>query len=267
MGRSDPSKQQTGPGPSVHPDARAGGGGPGYFRDANSILNDDRLFGTVRHAKSPASRLRFAQTAVMLASAGTVGVNQKKPPKTKPLTKSLAKQSGREVNLDVRLLVLADKINDKNVADSSAKTRVMRSSGLENIVGIQWATSNGKITKITKKLIIRGTYTIRISYGRKSRPTLLALYGRGTTKQDKNKGDITLGFHEGCHRQEYLDYFTNNKIPTFTAKVGMSEVDFEAEIEQFNLDFETFGQGILQLGPAVDEVGYKLSQCKAAGKC
>lgn len=266
MGIPAPEKARRAKRP-IHPDARAGGGGPGYFRDANSVLNDDSYEGTVRHAKSPAGRLLIADAGSTLAS-GAWSTKKKKPPKTKPTSKVLATQGGPEVNLDVRVRVLPDRKNATGIPATSAKTTIQPSSGLRTIAPMQWRTSAaGKITAITKKLVVRGTYTIRTSYGKKAKPTDVSRYGRGTTPKDKSAGDVTLGFHEWCHQQEYLDYLDTHAFPKFTGKVGMSESDFSAAFDKFANEFQAFGDGILALGPGVDEVGYTKSRCEREGKC
>ena len=266
-GADSAKKRKHGKSRKVHPDARAGGGGPGHFRDADSFRGDDKPWDTVRHAKSPAGRALAEDAKAKSASGAAAAVKVQKPPKTTPLSKSLVNQSGPEINMDVRLQVLADHLKDGSIAAESAKTRIMPSNGLKKIEAMSWRRMNGKVSSITKKLVVRGVYTIRTSYGKKAKATDPSSYGRGTTAQDKASGNITLGFHESCHRKEYLDYLTNTAFPKLTAKVGMSESDFQAAVDQFIADFEQFGADIEQLGPNVDEVGYTLSQCQADGKC
>lgn len=267
MGAGDPNAKPAGKGGTIHPDARAGGGGPGYFRDASPVIGDDVLQGTVRHAKSPANRLRLDETAGLPAGAGATAANKKNPPKTQTLERQIAAQSGPEMNIDVRVRVLADRKKDPGVPSKSGKTRVMPSSGLKNIAGMAWNTLDGKVTAVTKKLIVRGVYEIRTSYGSKASASQDSLYGRGTTTADKAAGTITLGFHEWCHQQEYLDYLLNTPFPTFAGRLKMKEDDFQAAVDQFNADFEAFSQGLADLGDAVDEVGYTKSECAADGKC
>jgi hypothetical protein len=60
-------------------------------------------------------------------------------------------------------------------------------------------------------------------------------YGRGTTPEDIAGGRITprstsLGFHEGSHGLDFVEFLQNNPPPAFTGSVGMTESDFKAAI-------------------------------------
>lgn len=267
MGLAAPEKNSKPSEEGIHPDARASAGGTGYFRDMNPVLGDDVLSGTIRHARSPSSRLSIAHTSVALASAGAHAGKAKKPPSTKTLTKIIANESRAEVNIDVRVRVLPDNQNDRSIAAGSAKTRIMISRGLQSIAALSWDTRNGKVSGLSAKLVVRGVYEVQTSYGRKSKPTDPSRYGRGTTVKDKGAGDVTLGFHESCHREEFLDYLLNTPFPQFSGRIGMSESNFVDADTKFRQELGVFTRALTGLGAAVDEVGYKKSQCIADGKC
>jgi hypothetical protein len=266
MGATDPRKRNPDSMPDTHPDAPAGGGGPGRFRDANSFLNDDRLSETIRHTKTPSSRFWLAQANVGVASA-TGAMKAKKPPKTKVSTSTLVTLSTPEVDFDIEVRVLADRLNFGKIGAKVAQTRARPVGGVKQSKGMKLQAQDGKVVGLTRKLVIKGSYRIQTRYGRKAKSTDVSVYGRGTTAQDKTSGNVTLGFHEWCHQQEYLDFFTNNPFPVFTGKIGMSEEDFLEAAEQFNNDFDAYVAALKSLGPNVDEVGYKKSQCIADGKC
>lgn len=59
------------------------------------------------------------------------------------------------------------------------------------------------------------TWTIQTSFMRGVSPSGQQSYGRGTTKEDVDKGDTTIGFHEGEHGRHYLDYLEKNLPPEF----------------------------------------------------
>jgi hypothetical protein len=258
MGGADPKTGDRKPTGDVHPDARAGGGGPGYFRDASSFLDEPSA---VRQARSPAKRLRVAQAIAPAAAA-----KAQKPPSTVTLTKSLIAPKNAVIDFDVRVSVLADQHNSRSVPTNMGKTTVSLSGGLKRIPAMSWTTANGKIARITAKLIVRGVYSIRTSYGRGAKPKDVSLYGRGTTKADRASGNVSLGFHEWCHQQEYLNYLTTTPFPVFGGTVGMTEDEFLAAKEAFDSGWASFGDDLDALGDAVDEVGCTKTE-HLAGTC
>jgi hypothetical protein len=252
----------------VPPNAPAGGGGPGHFRDADSFRADEDPDETVRHAKAPAVRMLATDAAAQPTSGSAGAAKRQPPPQTTTMTKQIASQSGPEVTMDVRMLVLADEMNDSTVKKpASAETRVLVSPGLRKVEGMSWKAANGKVTAITKKLVVRGTFSVRTSYRPGADPNHNSEYGRGTTAQDKASGNVTLGFHESCHREEYIDYLTKTPFPTFKGKVGMSEADFQAAVDEFTEAFKAFGAGYQGLGSAVDDVGDCTQSDWEAGRC
>jgi hypothetical protein len=63
-------------------------------------------------------------------------------------------------------------------------------------------------------------------------------YGRGTTREDIAGGVVTprsttLGFHEGSHGVDIVKFLESNPPPAFRGAVGMTKVDFEAEITRW----------------------------------
>jgi hypothetical protein len=252
----------------VPPNAPAGDGGPGHFRDADAFRADEEPDETVRHSKTPVVRAFAPDAAAQPTSGPAGGVTRQPPPKTTTLDTVLATQSGPEVNMEVHMLVLVDQMNDDTVpSKASAETRILLSPGLERIEGAEWETMNGKITKVTKKLIVRGTFSIQTSYRPGADPNHDSKYGRGTTAADKASGNVTLGFHESCHRDEYIAYLTSTPFPKFNGKIGMSEKEFKAASKEFNDAFKAFGAGYRKLGAAVDEVGDCKQSDWQAGRC
>lgn len=63
-------------------------------------------------------------------------------------------------------------------------------------------------------------------------------YGRGTTPEDIAGGRVTprstsVGFHEGSHGLDYVEFLQNNPPPQFTGRVGMTVQQYEAAITQY----------------------------------
>jgi hypothetical protein len=84
------------------------------------------------------------------------------------------------------------------------------------------------------------TMTIQTTYG----PTVTAqsgsAYGRGTTQGDVQSGNTSLGFHEGNHGLDYMDYLRTNPLPVFTGKVGMSVAEYTEASQQFLKDMQEY---------------------------
>jgi len=80
--------------------------------------------------------------------------------------------------------------------------------------------------------------------------------------------DTTLGFHESCHRADYLQYLRSNPLPAFSGRVGQRVSDFTSASERFNTAWEAYFPAMDAYSKQrTDEIGYTLSQCKADGKC
>jgi hypothetical protein len=259
-GGGDPKRKAAGP-VRARPTSPAGGGGPGHFRDADSFRADEKRSETVRHAKAPAARLKVSAPA----ASGTAKI--RKAPVTKPYAKQLVAVTGPAVAGGVRLEVLADQMNDPTIEPpSSAETKLEESYEFGDG---SWQTVNGKITSITKKMVFRASFTIRTHYLPGASPNDTSKYGRGTTRADKAAGNVTLGFHESCHRDEYIKYLTSTPYPKFKGKVGMTEEEFAAAVEEFDEAVKAFHAGIHadSLGEAVDEVGDCTKSDWEAGRC
>jgi len=107
-----------------------------------------------------------------------------------------------------------------------------------------------------------GTLTIQTAYGPHATPSDRSAYGRGTTDQDVANGNNTLGFHESCHREDYLSYLRNNPLPEFTGRIGMTTDDFRAALEAFHKAINTYFEAMDQYSQAhTDCVGTLGTMC------
>jgi Domain of unknown function (DUF4157) len=97
---------------------------------------------------------------------------------------------------------------------------------------------DGKITSI--KPMPPVTMTIQTTYG----PTVTAqsssAYGRGTTQADVQAGNTSLGFHEGNHGLDYMDYLTANALPVFAGAVGMTVQEYSLAAQKFQKDMQEY---------------------------
>ncbi|HEY6866138.1 MAG TPA: hypothetical protein VI792_02710 [Candidatus Eisenbacteria bacterium] len=125
---------------------------------------------------------------------------------------------------------------------------------------------HGTITSLVGKTEIKGTIRIQTVYGPKATPGMSSGYGRGTTAEDVKNGNTSLGFHESCHREDFLTYFSKNPLPTFKGKVGMKRADFDAAANRFIKEVrDYFTRAEKDSLDRTDEVGYTLSEYRAKG--
>ena len=93
--------------------------------------------------------------------------------------------------------------------------------------GNNWTGPKKIISKLTgPPPVVKAT--IQTVYAPNAKPADPSAYGRGTTVDDRCGGTITLGFHESCHRQDYLDFIGANAPPKFGGRVGMTEAEYQA---------------------------------------
>jgi hypothetical protein len=266
----------------AHPKANAGGGGPGGFRDSDPLgLNLD-LAPPLPHPQSPEARylalnddkkktiLRVAKANASSATgqkAKTSAVAQNAPPATVPQTISVRQEQSAEVDIDVSVQVFADgNSNDPSITGARTDFDSTGVTGATPSYQTEFHGKNEIVSALTSKFTLKGTITIQTLYGPTGSPTQTSAYGRGTTPQDEQNGDTSLGFHESCHRQDFLNFLKNNSLPAFTGKDGMKKQDFEAAVRKFRQEFlDYFKRMKADSLNNTDEVGYKLSEYKKKG--
>ena len=204
----------------AHPDSPAGGCGPGGSSQPGP-LGSHRL-GRSRdhlslHPRSPA--VRFAPM-----NLGSPSGKGSKPSKAATETKpeSLKVKSGdQEITVEILRDGRARTIADENGRQRTdmAKTRPKWS----------WKTGSNGRPQITIK--------IQTTYASKAQSWQPSAYGRGTTDADKAAGNTTLGFHESCHRRDYIGYLEEHPLPTYSQDRG--EQDFNTAIQSYIDDMET----------------------------
>jgi len=128
--------------------------------------------------------------------------------------------------------------------------------------------ADGKIQNFVGKFVWRGTVSIRTSYESQSSARQLSGYGRGTTREDVSQGNITLAFHELCHRLDYRNYLQSYPLPDPPGlQIGMKAKDFDAAIEKFREAFRKYEKDMAASSwNRTDEVGHKKSTWRRTGK-
>lgn len=246
-----------------HPNAPQGGGGPGMF------AQQQPLSGSGNHSSTnfnQNSMHRFhPQSAKPLggAPAQLAALKKNPPPATKPEKIKLKSQKSRVVEVELYIEIKADE--RKGVMSGDAKTEYKLPS--YSFPGYRH-DSSGKIIRFNGRYEWKGSIVIQTFYGPGAYPKDLSCYGRGTTKTDVQKGDITLGFHESCHREEYVKYLNDHPLTIPDLKVGMTVHEYESEQQKFKQERENYNKAMEQYSyDNTDEVGHKKSQKAQTGKC
>lgn len=139
--------------------------------------------------------------------------------------------------------------------------------GAGEVPGYKWSGPKKIITELTGPMPII-TATIQTFYNPNAKATDLSAYGRGTTSEDKRNGNATLGFHESCHRTDYVAYIAANPLPIFSGKAGMTEDEYKAATKSYLAAIKNYHAKCLKASEdKTDEVGSpKKSQYKARNK-
>ena len=238
----------------AHPDSPAGGGGPGHFSTIPLRLDESDLPSPWRPGPLAAVPLQGKPVPAPInpppvASAEALGVCKH------------IQDATHDVHIEAEILADGGK-----PPTTGAETRFSAAKGFSSP---QAKTAGNKVVSFTSKLVWKGTITIQTAYASASKPADPSCYGRGTTAEDVKAGNITLGFHESCHRADYKSYVTNHELPDPpTFSVGMTIDEYKRAHAGFAAALDTY---FLEMERAsvrnTDEVGHSLSTRKATKKC
>jgi hypothetical protein len=204
----------------AHPDAPAGGGGFGSFRSPAPLGTDGDLYDPVPHPLAPAAR--FVDLDLLRDKAVELQQALQKPP-------PLVTREKKKTIHGVKVTIEPDEYMSPEVKADRAETTAQFEASAP---GAEF--DRGRVTKIEGDPEI--TLTILTRYGSSVDPSDTSTYGRGTTCEDKNNGDTSLGFHESCHRQDATDFLKdqqNHPLPQFKGKVGMTEAEYRKAQKDF----------------------------------
>lgn len=204
----------------VHPDAPQGGGGAGYFRTPGAVAGEGEL-ATLPHPDAPAATTMDPVQQQQAQALQDAAAARKPPP--------LVDADGPEQDIQgMKVTVLQDAYGIASAGD--ATTEMKESGG-----GAKFSGDIGNFTWET----FPWTVTIQTLYG-SGQPDADSLYGRGTTPEDIKNGNVTLGFHESCHRQDLLDYLKNNAPPAFTGVPKMTTAEANAAISKYKTECKAY---------------------------
>jgi hypothetical protein len=242
-------------GPIGHPHSPAGGGGPGASarftleHQASDDLPDPWQPG-------PAQPVPLE------------GAPAPSSPKTPPATNARSLGTLKSVQNDLMdVEVDAEIVADGTQGSSGAET-TFRGGQVTSSPGYD-ADAHGKITRFSGKFTWKGTVVIQTAYGPGAAPDQVSCYGRGTTAEDLRDGNVTLGFHESCHRDDYAGYLKANSLPDPPAmSIGMKAKDYDAATADFGKALKAYFKAMKDDSIATtDEVGHKRSTWQRTGKC
>jgi hypothetical protein len=199
----------------------------------------------------------------------------KKPPQTKTQKFQLLKYSTTVLDVDISVEVLPD----GQTADASKAGKGVTSCIKVGSIGPKGEFTDTPtmmkqrqggadvVVRIGQRAQVKGLLRIQTVYGTGASPAGFSAYGRGTTPQDVFAGNVTLGFHESCHQQDYLDYLRTAPFPGLHAKIGMTIQDFQAAYRRFEAAVEAYFKRMHDISyRCTDEAGYKKTTYKAQGR-
>jgi hypothetical protein len=185
------------------------------------------------------------------------------PPATNPQSLGVVKQAQNEfADYKIEAEIVADGAGGVTTGAKTDFARVASSSPSYEAV-------NGKITKFAGKFTFKGTITIQTKYAPDSNASTLSCYGRGTTDTDVKNRDITLGFHESCHRADYQAFLKANDLPEPPAmSIGMKASDYDKATAAFAAALNKYYKDMeAESIKKTDEVGFTLSKANKTNSC
>jgi hypothetical protein len=240
----------------AHPSAPLGAGGPGNF-SSPVPLNADA--GSDLPSPWQPGPLGIDPPAIPTDTPTPANA----PPATNPRSLGVVKQVQNEfADYKIEAEIVADGSGGVTTGANTSFTRVASNSPTYEAV-------NGKITKFSGKFTFKGTITIQTKYASDSNPSTLSCYGRGTTDADVKNRDITLGFHESCHRADYQAFLAANALPDPPAmSIGMNASDYDKAAAAFSAAITKYYKDMeADSIKNTDEVGFTLSKSNKSGKC
>jgi hypothetical protein len=239
------------------PSAPAGGGGTGNFASPVALNGN------------PGSNL---PNPLQPGNIGTVPLDTptpapkpaNAPPVTSPASLGTIKEvQSQFVDYKIEAEIIADGTGGVSTGADTSFTKIASTSpGYD-------ADADGKITKFNGKFTFKGTIQIQTNYAADSTASTLSCYGRGTTSTDVANRDITLGFHESCHRADYQAFLKAKALPDPpTMAIGMKATDYDkaaaavsAAIKKFFADMKADSIS------KTDDVGFTLNKSNQTNSC
>lgn len=234
----------------AHPDAPAGGGGPGLFRQPGAMSTEGGR-AMLPHPDSPAAADLDPQRLDAAQGEQDKKVKRQPPPVVKD-----------ESTQDIQGMTVILYPDAHGISGAGSATTQLDES--EGGASYDFDKGTGKVTVVRP---LAWKVEIQTRYGTGD-PDDDAAYGRGTTDEDKAAGNVTLGFHESCHRADILAYLQQHAPPALPDLVGKTKAQADTAIASFKTESKAYFQAARKHSETVtDEVGKpKRSEYLAAQK-
>jgi hypothetical protein len=248
--------------------------GPGRYRSPKCLGLDADLFTPVPHPRSPAGRYQGIEHGQASAQSGGSRkatprrVARNDPPLKADLQKIQVKaEKNAEVDIDLVVEVHPDGKTTDKAQTGKAETK-------PDVTGVRVlfpdrSVASSKpdvVASVDSPLVVKGTIKVQTVFGPGASPKDKSGYGRGTTKEDREAGNTSLGFHESRHRADIIAYLRDRPLPRFGGKVGMTMKEFDAAQKTFSRELQNYFDQIEVFSrQQTDEVGYKRSQYEKDG--
>jgi hypothetical protein len=174
------------------------------------------------------------------------------PPVTTPASLGVIKEIQNEfVDYSIKAEIVADGSGADTSTDFTMPTSKAPAYDLNGV----------KIIEFISKFTFTGTIQIQTTYPPDATANSLSGYGRGTTATDIKNRDITLGFHESCHRADFQAYLKANALPDPPRmSKGMNEADYLKAVAAFGVAIKKYRADMKADSiQKTDEVGFTLS--------
>lgn len=141
-----------------------------------------------------------------------------------------------EVKYSVKGVDVTIRQDGRDPRVSGAETRLHFNPGT-----ISASAPSGTVSSFT---VPTPAATIQTFYGPGTTTRSTSAYGRGTTTEDVAGGRVTphstsVGFHEGHHGLDFVEFLESNPPPAFTGAVGQTNAQFNAAITLWNAAWAT----------------------------
>ncbi|HVI43437.1 MAG TPA: DUF4157 domain-containing protein [Chitinophaga sp.] len=134
---------------------------------------------------------------------------------------------------DFDIVVKPDRkaLKGEKINPNGAKTKF----NLPYQINPKW-TKDGKVESvtITKKLVLETVYAQKVAAKDKSG------YGRGAIQSDIKEGHDTLGFHEGSHGTDLIDYVKTHPFPEMVIEAPVSKAEYESLVSEWKTKLNEF---------------------------
>jgi hypothetical protein len=106
-------------------------------------------------------------------------------------------------------------------------------------ISVSFSLKYNKQKKI-ESVTISKKLTIQTIYGKKATSSSDSAYGRGHIKTDKDAGHGTLGFHEGSHGTDFMNYVASHPFPEIVIDTPVTMKEFNELKKQWKEEFKAY---------------------------